>query len=415
MSRLILWILNSMMALPGFSFAGIGQYARRGLVCPGVCVVLEPGESEEPLEPVLEYYRVLGIGPSEVITVPNPGDDNLYEAILTNRAARERVVDLCSSGGRVQFHNTRGRIELDFLRALGLDYDHARCASGLIADLWNNKAELRRHASAVGLAHLFAPFRIASGGPELLEAYRQHAAEFDSIMVRPPSWASCLGTVFPIGEEDVLRFATEHEDHLENILVEENVGPHTSFTLVRVYEDGEVADSWFSRQDCPLGESGVSFKGQAIGEIDIDLDDARWLEESADALVEKLAPSDLTSTVSFDAMVTTAGKRYICECNMRAVFSTFLRELQKQVAHARGVEPSAVSLVMWNCHPTSARTLSTVLDELGDTAMQSLADDGVLPYMCFELPDGQFWPIAIARSYEAALRLREAAELRLSR
>jgi len=410
-----------MQALEDFTFPGIEDYASRALTNSGGIAVIaqSPHMHQKALRGLLEYYKSIGIGVDECMSIPVGATGDLYPGLRDERIAKS-IRGLVQEGYKIEFFNTRAGMEEKVVSDLGLDWDaHVLSIPSKLADYGNNKAHMRRLAHTLKLIDLFPPHRIVSGQQDLARAFRAMRSRYGEVAIKLPAWASGLGMVFGSSDDALARFAAEHERRLKDIIVEQSLGAnHVSMTIVKRFIEGREVDSWITNQDCLQDNGVVSHVGSVLGELPfVTKDDAAWMEESTAPLYKHILSKHprLTCVINWDCIKGEQGERYVLEGNFRVTFSTYIRSIQLSLASAQGSLPGSVTCIVQRVHPgKNITSFAQLKDALGESLLSNAKSAGVIPIVlpCLSR-NGYCYFVAAGASYTDALLALEESLARI--
>ncbi len=368
------------MALPGFSFPGIEAYSTRAMTdVGGITIVADCGNKESLLD-ALEYYNSIGLGPEELLFVNAPNGD-IYHSILKDKELKREIFSLASEGHKIEFFCTRGDIESNFIKSLGLDWSDTVSLPGRFADRWNNKSNLRRVAIKNNLDYLFPVFSIIENGNIDLGITKR----FAEVVVKPPLWASGQGMVFGSGPGVIDEYRSLHGKIPKDTIIEESLGEHTPMSVVARIKKGAVVDKWYTEQHCPRSGNFVSHTGSVLGDMpNITKQDQCWMDSILNAFLKVMVKENptITGIVNFDCAKNNKG-HYVLECNSRVTFSTYIRGIQRVMGNRTCI---------FHRLETSARSFKDL----------KLKDD-IIPIVPGCLNSGYCYIVVVADSYSEAI------------
>lgn len=403
MSKQTIYIHNAMQALPGFWFNGIEDYATRALTQNGGVAVIPSGLSE--IDVLLSYYHSLGIGVDDVIELPVDERGDLYPSLYMEDAV-DTLRYFIRHGFVIEFFNTRDGMEEMVITRLGLDWDvHTVSLPSSIAMIGNNKALVRLIAECIGCYGLFPPHVFANSEEDLFKIFARMVQHYGHVVIKPPSWASGLGMIFGHDIGALERFRENYSGPLHNIIVEQAISPHQSMTIVKQFVCGAEVDSWVTTQDCLLRDGSVSHIGSVLGDIPLLTEgDRAWMQAATAPLYHHFLAMRprLTGTINWDCIKAPDGRRYILEGNFRVTFSTYIRDIQRTLAHTRdGKTPTCC---MRKVEPDSdIRTFADLTKRLGEALLRDPCASGVIPIVVPCLPrSGYCYFVAVGSDYDEA-------------
>lgn len=418
----VIRIHNPMMALPAFTFKGIGAYSTRAMsLCGGVTIVADCGNPDLLLS-AHEYLRSLGLGPDELILVTTPENGDLYQAISDNESLRARVVDLVKNQGhKIEFFCTRNDIEETFIDSLNLDWCDVVSHPSTLADVWNDKSRLRLIAKANGLEHLFSTHCIANNEQELDRCVRRMFSQYPELVIKRPLWASGLGMVFGNNATIIERYRAQHRGVPDGTIVERSLGPeHLSMSIVTRFDGGRIIDRWFTEQECPQRDGSIVHEGSILGDMPrVTTRDTDWMEHATTPLYQLIRREypHLTGVVNFDCL-RYDNERFVLECNARITFSTYVQEIRRILLSARRITfgsqvPEATCLVH-KVVPKIAHDFESLRTTLGSTLLVNPRQTGVIPIVLGCLATaGYCYLVAVGDSYLMARDIMAEARTKL--
>lgn len=399
-----------MQALPGFWFKGIEDYATRALTQSGGVAVIPSGLTE--IDTILSYYRSLGIGVDDVIELPADERGDLYPSLHTEEAT-DAIRYLIRRGFVIEFFNTRDGMEERVIARLGFNWDtYTVSLPSSIAMIGNDKAMVRIIAEHIGCNELFPPHAFANSEEDLVETFERMVRHYGQVVIKPPSWASGLGMVFGRDASALEQFKKNYSGPLHNLIVEQDISPNQSMTIVKQFVCGIEVDSWVTTQDCLLRDGAVSHIGSVLGEIPLLTEGDRvWMQAATEPLYQHFLAmrSKLTGTINWDCIKASDGRRYVLEGNFRVTFSTYIRDIQRTLAYLRGGRTPTCCMRKVEPDPT-IRTFAELTQRLGTALLRDSCASGVIPIVVPCLPrSGYCYFVAVGVDYEEALRTMQTA------
>lgn len=409
-------IHNPMAALPGFTFPGIEAYSTRAMTDCGGLTIIADCHNRKLLEEVGDYYQQLGLGPRELIFVRTSPDGDLYQAIIDDEVISSKVVQLVKQEDyKIEFFCTRDSIEIDFLDQLGLSWSDTISHHPIVADFWNNKANLRLKASTEGLKHLFPEHHIVQNEHELLWAVISILNQYPEVIIKKPLWASGQGMLFG-NDVSVVRHFCDHYGVVPGTIVERSLGAeHLPMSIVTQFYDGQVVDQWFTEQQCSLHDEVVSFEGFIIGDLpQATGDDLAWLRTESTKLCDLVLRYNphLTGILNFDCL-RLGKERFVLECNARLTFSSYIQEVRRSLVSSG--YPFDNCCLVNRADITGITDFSSLRNKLGDTLFDFSRGQGVIPITIGCLPTSNYcYLLAVSRSYQATLQVMNDAKSKLT-
>jgi hypothetical protein len=290
-----------------------------------------------------------------------------------------------------------------------------------LADVWNNKSQLRAIARIHQMERLFPDYEMIGTALELKQCVQNMLRQYPEVVIKRPLWASGLGMVF--GNDVVIaeRYLAQNDGVPAGTIVERSLGvDHLSMSIVIRFDDGQIVDQWFTEQECPQRDGSVVHEGSILGDMpSVTIADRKWMEQATTPLYDLIRKEHprLTGIINFDC-IRWQEERFILECNARVTFSTYVQEIRRTLLAERGIaygyQVAEASCLVRKVIPKSARDFESLRLALGPTLLVDPSRSGVIPIVLGCLTtSGYCYLVAVADSYKETLVVMAEAKTKL--